>query len=239
MHRGQPKSVKTPALLRALLASVCATSAMLTLPALAQTAAKPSEEMERAQRDADKVFKMILINSDAPRKKRAPDAGTASATAATPAAAAVVKAPAVTANSPTATAAAAAQRADATPAATLQLATAPAVAAPVQTPSAAALELATVAAASVDDDDDDDSPLVPIAQIRPTYRSSVLRDLGKGSVRVKFEVQPDGSVTNQEVVSSSSRSLNSATLAAVGQWKFLPIKKPRSAQIELGFNVDQ
>jgi TonB family protein len=211
---------------------------MLSLPALAQTATKPSDEMERAQRDADKVFKMILINSDAPRKKRAPDAGTAPATAAAPAAAAVVKAPAATANSSTATAAAAAQRAEAAPAGALQVAAAPAVVAPIQTPSAAVLAPATVAAASVDDDDDD-SPLVPIAQVRPTYRSSVLRELGKGTVRVKFEVQPDGSVSNQEVVSTSSRSLNSATLAAVGQWKFQPIKKPRQAQIELGFDVDQ
>ena len=130
-------------------------------------------------------------------------------------------------------------RTDAAPAAALQVATAPAVVAPPLTPSAAVLTPSAAAVAAADDDDDDDSPLVPIAQVRPNYRSSLLRELGKGTVRVKFEVQPDGSVASQEIVSTTSRNLNSATLAAVGQWKFQPIKKPRQAQIELGFNVEQ
>lgn len=245
MHCGQPKSVKTNHWRAVLWAGACAASAVLSLPALAQTAPKPSDEMERAQRDADKVFKMILINSDAPRKKRAPDAGTAAANAAAPAA--VVKAPAPTGNSPAATAAAQAAMAqrsgDGSPAAStaaaVQVATAPAVAVPMPTPAAAVLAPASLAAAAVEDEDDDDSPLVATSQVRPTYRANVLRDLGRGSVRVRFEVQPDGSVAKQEVVSSSNRSLNNPTLQAVSQWKFVPIKKPRQAEIELGFNVDQ
>lgn len=255
MHCGHPKSVQAKRWPGVLLASVCAMSAVLSWPALAQTAPKPSGEMERAQRDADKVFKMILINSDAPRRKRAPDAGTAAANAVVPVAAVKVAAPAPPGNSAAATAAAMAQRADAAridtappvavvaPAAPLttasEVATPVPMPAPVLTSAAAALAPAPLTVVAVDDEEDDDSPLVPTSQVRPSYRANVLRDLGRGSVRVKFEVQPDGSVAKQEVVNSSNRGLNSATLQAVGQWKFEPIKKPRQAEIELGFNVEQ
>jgi TonB family protein len=79
---------------------------------------------------------------------------------------------------------------------------------------------------------------VVTSQTRPSFKPALIQELRKGTVRVKFEIQPNGNVGKQEIVSSSHRGLNSAALSAVGQWKFQPIKKPRQVQVEVGFNVD-
>ncbi|RZU01266.1 TonB family protein [Rivibacter subsaxonicus] len=232
---------------------LAAVAAMSGSAAMAQSApAKTSDEMERAQRDADKVFRMIIINSDAPRKKRAVDGGTPAANA--PAAPKAPSAVAASSLSPAASAALAARLADpgrpaevarvesSAPApAAVQVAAAPA-AATVLPGSAAAVLAAPPAAASApaeeEDDDEDDSPLVVTSQTRPSFKPALIQELRKGTVRVKFEIQPNGSVGKQEIVSSSHRGLNSAALSAVGQWKFQPIQKPRQVQVEVGFNVD-
>lgn len=252
MQGGQHMPDQANKMLRALLLAGCASAAaMLATPALAQSAAKTTEEMERAQRDADKVFKMILINSDAPRKKRAPEA---SAGAGTPAPVRSVSV-ATTSNSPEAIAAAAAVAAAraaepakvaAAPAAAVaaepeaRVAIAPQVAQPAPQSAAAVLAPAAPAStpAAAEEEDDDESPLVLRSQVRPSFRPALMQELRQGTVRVKFEVQPDGSVTRPEVVSTTNRGLNSAALAAIGQWKFEPLKQPRQAMVEVGFNAD-
>ena len=54
---------------------------------------------------------------------------------------------------------------------------------------------------------------------------------------VRFTVEANGSVSNVEVLSSSSRLLNKPTIAAVSSWRFEPIKVARPAQIEIAFNL--
>jgi TonB family protein len=209
--------------------------------AMAQSApAKSSEEMERAQRDADKVFRMIIINSEAPRKKRAPDGGSAA-----PAAGAPSKAPATAASlSPAASAALAARQVDSGRAAEAsRVDPAESVAAATQLAAVGPTALATrpgsaAAPAVAAEEEEDDSPLVVTSQTPPSFKPALIQELRKGSARVKFEVQTNGSVSKQEIVSSSHRGLNSAALSAIGQWKFQPLKKPRRVEVEVGFNVD-
>jgi TonB family protein len=55
---------------------------------------------------------------------------------------------------------------------------------------------------------------------------------------VRFEVQLDGRVANASVVQTTSRSLNDAALEAVRSWRFQPVRAPRSAVVDLGFDLD-
>ena len=66
-----------------------------------------------------------------------------------------------------------------------------------------------------------------------------MRRLGKGSVQVRFEVQPDGSVKDTEVVKTSHHRLNEAAQQAVAQWRFMPLKHVQYGMVELAFNLDE
>ncbi|HEY1393981.1 MAG TPA: TonB family protein [Methylibium sp.] len=208
----------------------------------AQQATSGSTELtpeQRAQRDADKVFHWITIHSDKPRKAKpeAKPAAVAAATtrptsseAAAPAAKQVATASA-SAGRPVAGGGAAATSAAASPAAVAAGSVAP-----------AATQLASIApsaaAASAPEDDDEDENLVPVQQAAPEFPASLLRALHKGSVQVRFEVQPDGSVGKAEIVKTSSVRLTSIATSTVTQWRFKPIHKPQSAIVELGFDID-
>lgn len=218
--------------------------------------APPAAELtpaERAKRDADKVFQMIMIHSDKPRKVRAeakaePKRDDKAAPAVTPtaqrpahaepAAAAVAGAAAranersgkpesaTAAQSTSATAAAASPNASpggSGPGTATQLASAPLAAA---TPAAAAEE------------DDDDVALVAVKQFAPEFPGNVMRQLRKGTVQVRFDVQPDGSVGHAEIVKTTNRRLNETAVAAVSQWRFQPVRKLQTAIVELGFDLD-
>jgi TonB family protein len=50
-------------------------------------------------------------------------------------------------------------------------------------------------------------------------------DLRRGTVRVRFDVLPDGSVSAPTVVSTTNVRLNRAALSAVGQCKFQPVRE--------------
>lgn len=84
----------------------------------------------------------------------------------------------------------------------------------------------------------DDTPLALVSGAEPDFPPTVVRKLRKGTVQVRFEVQPDGRVANASVVQTTSRSLNDAALEAVGAWRFQPVRAPRSAVVDLGFDLD-
>lgn len=102
--------------------------------------------------------------------------------------------------------------------------------------AAAATEAARTATAPAEEPDD--QPLTLLSANEPEFPTTVMRRLRKGSVQVRFEVQPDGSVANPTVVLTSNRTLNEAALEAVAAWRFQPVRSPRSAVVDLGFDLD-
>jgi TonB family protein len=103
-------------------------------------------------------------------------------------------------------------------------------------PSGAAAATEAARAATVEEPDD--QPLALVQAGEPEFPAIVMRRLRKGSVQVRFEVQPDGSVANATVVQTSNRNLNEAALEAVAAWRFQPVRTPRSAVVDLGFDLD-
>ena len=234
---------------------------------------------ERAKREADNVFRWIMIHSDKPRKPRDGKDDKPAAPAPAPVANAPRPAPAArvakvgegSAEGAVATPA----RATAAPAAVATPAAAVAAqAVPVSnvdneaarmTNSAAALArgngsgntgaggggasnggghtampdaAAPPALAAAPEPEPEQEPLVMVAQVEPQFPRAVMLDLRRGTVRVRFDVMPDGSVSAPTVVSTTNLRLNRAALAAVGQWKFQPVREMQEGVVEVGFNLD-
>jgi TonB family protein len=87
-------------------------------------------------------------------------------------------------------------------------------------------------------DEPDDHPLALVKAEEPEFPAHVMRKLRKGTVQVRFEVQADGTVANASIVQTSHRSLNEAAIEAVNGWRFQPVRSPRSAVVDLGFDLD-
>jgi TonB family protein len=213
--------------------------------------------VERAQREADKVYKWILIHADRPKKS----------TEAKPAQAVAVPAPKpvarargegiterVTPLEPAPAVARAAASTPPQPAATPQqpasasasaepavASAAPSASMPVaEAPAAPASSLALAAPTAIETpkpEPAEDMPLVLVHQVDPDFPSAIVRRLQKGSVQVRFEVQPDGSVKQPEVVKSSHARLNPAALEAVAQWRFQPVRHAQYGIVELVFDI--
>ncbi|HJV68940.1 energy transducer TonB [Ideonella sp.] len=115
-------------------------------------------------------------------------------------------------------------------------------------PSAAAAGLVAPAASSAAElaraattppaPEEPEEPLALVKAAEPDFPANTMRRLRKGTVQVRFEVQPDGSVSNATVVQTSHRSLNEAALEAVSGWQFKPVPSARSAVVDLGFDLD-
>jgi TonB family protein len=65
-----------------------------------------------------------------------------------------------------------------------------------------------------------------------------MRERPHGTVRVLFEIQPDGTVSDAKVVSSTNRSLNRPTIDAVKAWKFEPVDEILSVETEVDYKFD-
>jgi TonB family protein len=239
----------------------------------AQAASAPagkedSAPSERAKREAENVFRWIMIHSDKPRKTRDGKDDKPAAPA-----------PAPVANAPKPAQAArvakagegSAEGAVAAPAPAIRAAAAPAAQAlPVSnvdheaarmSNNAAALArgngsavgnaaangggrtampdaAAPPALAAAPEPEPEQESLVMVSQVEPQFPRAVMLDLRRGTVRVRFDVMPDGTVAAQTVVSSTNVRLNRAALAAVGQWKFQPVRETQEGIVELGFNLD-
>jgi TonB family protein len=232
-----------------LVAALAAAGAASAQPAPAASGPQPTE---RAQHDADKVFRMILQHADKPRRAPRDEAAPAAATPRAPvppaakgstgAATAAPRSadPRVTATTPPAvpaapTAATSPNASGVTPSSGSSDVAAPdsATAAPSQPTSTAAIAPAALAPVAVA------TPrslkLELVSSVEPEFPARLVRSLGKGSVVVNFDVRPDGTVARTEVASSSHRGLNEAALSAVAAWRFKPISETLPGVVELKF----
>ena len=233
--------------------AACGVLAMLSacLPSAAQTAASApgaAAELtpaERAKRDADKVFRWILIDGEKARKPTPPKEDKAPPRA-KPAARPALKSPSAAASAAPEAAPAQTRAAPAS----APVASTPAAAAEVRTPSVteapaarpanpaplgatpAALPVAKPAEAA------EEELLVPVLRVDPKLTPNLLRGARNGQVRVHFMVLPDGSVAEPKIESSSNQRLNSAALAAVAQWRFAPLRKAQAGSVELVFTLE-
>lgn len=221
-------------------AALCCSAQAQSMPPPASSASSADiSPSERAKRDAEKVFQWIRIHSDKPRKAataapaerptpvaakavkpaRVPDSGITEAVQALPAA----RTPARTeaAARPAEPAAVPASQPREEPAS-------PAVVARTGsgTPSAASPVV------------EEDVRLTPIYKTEPDFSGSLMRTLRKGMVQVSFTVQPDGSVAQAQVVSTTHPRLAQTAIATVSQWRFQPLRHPQQAVVDLGFNLD-
>lgn len=104
-------------------------------------------------------------------------------------------------------------------------------------PNPAAVAAAIMAPAAAEPEEPDE-PLTLTQADEPEFPVNMMRRLRKGSVQVRFDVQPDGSVANVVVVQTTNRGLNPAAIEAVSGWRFKPVRSPRSAVVDLGFDLD-
>lgn len=231
---------------------LCAGGGMQAAMAQAPAAADPrfAPAAERARQEGDKVL-MRILRDGATAKRIGP------AAAPEPAAPAPTPAPAgkpaagtvVSAGKPPERAAPAQRK----PAAVAEAAPAPAAESPpsaaamppnTQAASAPSLPLPPVplppkAAAAAPAQDEEEPPLVLVHQVEPAFPVTILRRQKKGGVVVRFVVQPDGSVTQPEVVKSTNPYLNPHAIQAVAQWKFQPLPREQPATAELSFDLRQ
>lgn len=226
-----------PVAFLSLLVVLCWTAAAQAQVAPSAAASSPND---RAQRDADKVFRMILMHADKPRRaavrdeKAAPTAerpvAPARASTASPGGA-----PARTASEATPgdskPAPSAAAPITGAPAQALATQAQPTDATPVAALAAPASTLGTTTPAAPKN-----VKLELVESVEPEFPSRLVRSLGSGSVVVQFDVLPDGSVTRPEVLRSSHKGLNAAAQAAVAAWRFKPISETAPGLVELKFD---
>lgn len=203
----------------------------------------PTDGMQRSQRQADNVYRWIKMFAEPTRKAdgskadaiKARPAKESGAPAASPTnaerpLAAVTPSPAASAVE-TSVPAADPTIASVAPAASAAL---PATAiAPASSPAVAATSKSGPSAPAEDEDDE----LTILSQTQPDIPREVRNMLGTAKVAVAFTVQPDGSVQEASVISSTHRRLNRPTLEAVGQWKFAPVRTARNVRVELEFDL--
>ena len=80
--------------------------------------------------------------------------------------------------------------------------------------------------------------LLLLERVEPEYPRQVLRDGGSGSVLLRLQVAANGSVSGTEVLRSSNRRLVPAVLEAVSRWRFAPMARAQSAEVEIGFRSE-
>jgi len=199
-----------------LLLAAAHTATAQTAPA-SSTDSAPSEAARRA---AASPYRFILQNASAPRK------------------AAPAPAPAP---------AAAAEPRKSTPAPVQQASAQPQRAAPVEAapaPVAAPAPAPEPTVASVSRQPAAEPPpvrreIIAIKTDEPRLSPALLREQPKGTVKVHFDINYDGSVGEVKVVSSSNRSLNKPTVEAIQGWKFQPVDEVLTVETEIVYKFDQ
>jgi TonB family protein len=67
-----------------------------------------------------------------------------------------------------------------------------------------------------------DQPLQVLESVFPAYTSAVLRRKITGDVRVQFAINPDGTVSDVEIIGESRPELAVLSLDAIQRWRFAP-----------------
>jgi TonB family protein len=88
-------------------------------------------------------------------------------------------------------------------------------------------------------EEEEDEQLQLVKQVDPEFPRSMIERLEKGAVQVKFDVNPDGTVSSPSVVKTSHPRLNDAAIAAVSQWRFKPLHHKQTGIVELKFDLSQ
>lgn len=223
-------------------------------------------DVDRAKRDADKVFQWIKFHAEKGEKKPAHEAKAEASKPVSRPVATAAPAPAPVARrqelDPAAERALAARNAqDAAPVPVVASAspapvaigqsTAQTIAPPSSVPQpmseAPAPQVVSMAAPSTaapagrapePEPDDEPVPLKLLRKVDPEYPRSLLAQQRAGSVLVQFTVRPDGSVDGAQALRSPDRKLSTAAINAVKQWRFGPIPAPRQVSVEIGFQVE-
>lgn len=78
--------------------------------------------------------------------------------------------------------------------------------------------------------------LVLVKNDPPALSGPLARESPTGTVRVSFNVNPDGSTSDLKIAASNNRRLNSAVLAAVGKWRYQPIDTAQTTEVEMVFS---
>jgi TonB family protein len=171
---------------------------------------------EAARRAAASPYRFILQNASAPRKAPAP----------APAPAAEKK----PAPAPVQQAAVQPERA----------APAPAQAAPAPAPAPAPEPtVASVSRQPAAEPPPIRREIIPIRTDEPHLSPALLREEPKGTVKIHFDINYDGSVGEVKVMSSSNRSLNKPTVEAVKGWKFQPVDEVLTVETEIVYNMEK
>lgn len=110
-------------------------------------------------------------------------------------------------------------------------------------PSESALQLAAAAPAPPPAGPaEPPAPVVlrPLSRPQPSFPVQALREgVSKGWVVARLSIGTDGRVTDVTIVSSNPpRLFDRATQRALSEWRFEPIPRPTTAQIELAFRAD-
>lgn len=117
---------------------------------------------------------------------------------------------------------------------------APAAAPPA--PAQNAAQVAAVAPAPPAEPVETPAPVVlrPLSRPQPSFPIQALREgVNKGSVVARLSIGTDGRVTDVAIVSSNPpRLFDRATQRALSEWRFEPIPRPTTAQIELAFRAE-
>lgn len=80
--------------------------------------------------------------------------------------------------------------------------------------------------------------IIPIRTDEPRLPPALLREQPRGVLKVHFDIQPDGSVGEVKVVSSTNRALNRPTIDAVQGWKFQPVDEILTVETEVAYKYD-
>ena len=81
--------------------------------------------------------------------------------------------------------------------------------------------------------------IIPVQTDEPKLSPALLREQPKGVVKVHFDIQPNGSVSDVQVLASTNRALNRPTVNAVQGWKFQPVDEVLTVETELVYKFDQ
>ena len=209
-------------------------------PSLAQTDAAAKPELsaeERAQRQADKVFTFIKLQSVkvAPAPKRAAEPAPVPSPSQTAQAQVKPSPKPQTKVTGVADLAAAAQAMPAVPA----VADVNPIVTPEPARPAALLAAASPSVATARAEPEPEPPALQlVSKVEPEIPRQLQADFKGGAVTVRFIVQTDGSVAQAQALQSSHKRLSVAAVAAVNQWRFAPVSAPREATVDIAFAIE-